>query len=136
MDSLLKFITMTGAAIGAWFSNTPEVVKILLLVMMLDIIAGSIKAALIDKNLSASVAWSGVFKKAMTLIVVAVTFIVGGLIVGDSLSLSIGQSITAFFIYAEVVSVLQNAALVGIPIPDFLKNALDSINPDKSRPVG
>lgn len=133
MTKIIEFLAVVFAAVAGWVSSTPEVVKILLIVMFFDIVAGSIKAATIDKKLSSSVAWSGAGKKAMTLIIVGLTFAVSGMIAGEALSHSIGQTIAAFFVYAETVSVLQNAAMVGIPIPDFLKNALDTINPDKSR---
>lgn len=135
MDQILKFFAMVTAAVLGWFSNMPDVIRVLLLVMAFDILAGA-SVAVIKRKLSAPIAWSGVGKKAVTLIVVGLTYTVSDMIVGADLAAPIGQAIAGFYIYVEVVSVLQNAANVGIPIPDFLKNALDSINPDKSGAVG
>lgn len=134
MDQIAKFFLMIGAAVAGWFSNMPDVIRILLLLMAFDIFAGAIKAVMVDKNLSASIAWSGVGKKAVTMVVIALTYTVSNMIVGVDLAAPIGQAVTGFYIYVEVVSVLQNAAAIGIPIPDFLKKALDSLNPDKATP--
>lgn len=131
MDQIVKFFVVLGATVAGWFSNMPDVIRVLLLVMGFDILAGA-ALAIASKKLSSSVAWSGVGKKAVTLIVVALTYTVSNMIVGVDLAAPIGQAVAAFYIYVEVVSVLQNAALVGVPIPDFLKNALDTLNPDKT----
>jgi toxin secretion/phage lysis holin len=132
MNKIIEFLAVVMAAVAGWFSNMPDVIRVLLLVMMFDIFAGA-ALAIAKKNLSSSVAWSGVGKKAVTLVVVALTYTVSNMIVGVDLAAPIGQAVAGFYIYVEVVSVLQNAAQVGIPIPDFLKNALDTINPDKNR---
>ncbi len=135
MQEFFKFVSVTLAAVLGWFANMPDVIRVLLLVMAFDILAGG-ALAITSRKLSASVAWSGVGKKAVTLIVVALTYVVSSMIVGVDLGGPIGQAVAGFYIYVEVVSVLQNAAMVGIPIPDFLKKALDSINPDKTGAVG
>lgn len=132
MEQILKFLAMCAAAIVGWFSNMPDVIRVLLLVMAFDILAGA-ALAVSKRKLSSGVAWSGVGKKAVTLIVVALTYTVSNMIVGVDLAAPIGQAVAGFYIYVEVISILQNAAMVGIPIPDFLKNALDSINPDKTQ---
>lgn len=134
MQEITKFVLMVGAAVAGWFSNMPDVIRVLLLLMAFDIFAGAIKAVMVDKNLSAAIAWSGVGKKAVTLIVIALTYSVSNMIVGVDLSAPIGQAVSGFYIYVEVVSVLQNAAAIGIPIPEFLKKALDTLNPDKAMP--
>ena len=135
MDQIVKFFAVIGAAVIGWFSNMPDIIRVLLLVMAFDILAGA-ALAIVNRKLSASVAWSGVGKKAVTLIVVALTYTVSNMIVGVDLAAPIGQAVAGFYIYVEVVSVLQNAAQVGIPIPNFLKKALDSINPDKATDNG
>lgn len=134
-NKVFEFFGIAVAAILGWFSNMPDVVRVLLMVMAFDILAGA-ALSIAKRKLSAGVAWSGVGKKAVTLIIVALTYTVSNMIVGADLAAPVGQAVAGFYIYVEVVSVLQNASLIGIPIPDFLKNALDSINPDKSGAVG
>jgi toxin secretion/phage lysis holin len=131
MDQIVKFFFTIGAAIAGWFSNMPDVIRALLLVMAFDILAGA-AVAIVKRELSPSAAWSGVGKKAVTLIVVSLTYVVSNMIAGVDLAAPIGQAVAGFYIYVEVVSVLQNAAVAGVPIPDFLKKALDSLNPDKA----
>lgn len=94
-----------------------------------DYLTGLIKAVL-RRELASWKAFQGGLKKLLIYVVVAVAagldrFLPGG----DSLfrSLAVG-----YYIAAEGLSILENAALCGVPLPEKLRDALAQVR-DKSR---
>jgi toxin secretion/phage lysis holin len=131
--AVLKYLGYAIGVTGALIIDMPAALKVLILLMMLDIIAG-FSRAVVKKDVSYSVAWTGVGRKVITLIVVAVAYLIGGQI-DSSLSSPLMVGVVAFYSYVEIISILTNAAAVGIPIPKFLSDALAALNPDKTSPA-
>lgn len=129
MSNVLKWIGAVVAVAMGWFSDMPSVVRVLLLVMAFDILAG-VSQAVITKTLSSKTAFNGIAKKAVILIIVALTYTIAAQIAGVDASAPIGQTVAGFYIFVEVVSILEKADSIGVPIPDFLRNALNNMNPD------
>lgn len=96
--------------------------------MAIDYVTGFIVAGVFHKSkksasggLKSHEGWKGLCKKVMTLLLVAVA---------NLLDEQIGASYTRdgvclFFIFNEGVSILENAALMGLPIPKWLTKSLD-----------
>lgn len=119
-----KFISTVVAGAGAcanyFFGGLDMALKTLLLLMVLDYITGLICAGK-DKSLSSSAGFRGLAKKIIILIIVGVGVSV------DNISGANGiiRSLVIFF-YAsmEGISILENAARAGVPVPDKLKDML------------
>lgn len=74
-------------------------------------------------------AFKGLLKKGVIMVIVLVASQLDSVISGDSTTF---QSLTVFYYIAnEGLSVIENAALLGAPFPDALKNALEVLK-DKS----
>lgn len=129
MSQLMKWIGAAAALAFGWFSDMPSVVRILLIVMAFDILAG-VSESIVKKTLSSAIAFNGVAKKAVILIIVALTYTVTSQIAGVDASAPIGQTVAGFYIFVEIVSILEKADNIGVPIPDFLRKALNNLNPD------
>jgi len=113
-------------AAGLW-GSLPVTFQILIVVMLLDIVTGFIRSAL-DKTVSSGMAWKGVLKKALSIMVVLLGASLQHM---SGITLPIAESLAAFYIYVEAVSLLENAAAVGVPIPQFLRDILAQLNPEK-----
>lgn len=124
-------VLLAGAAL--WLGDLPTAVKILLALMAIDIFAGVIAAGKAGK-VSSSVAWSGMTKKIVTMGVIALAYLIGTYLNGPTLGAPFGELAVGFYIAVESISILENARAVGIPIPDFLRDALASLQEEKTPP--
>jgi toxin secretion/phage lysis holin len=94
--------------------------EILLILVVLDYITGLMKA-FFTKNLSSCIGFRGILKKICLFIVICVAVQIDRFInQPDTL-----RNLVAYaFICNEAISILENAAEMGIPIPDALKELL------------
>ena len=81
------------------------------------------------KTLSSSVSWMGMSKKVGVWLVVAVCYIVRPYLpevpIGvGSVPVPLPEGALVFYIISEVISVLENGARLGIPLPPGLKDSL------------
>lgn len=129
MQRMLKYLAYAAALLSGVFSNVPEAVRWLLLIMALDIITGTIRAGR-SGQITSDAAWKGGAKKVGTLVIIGLVLILEkGLNLVPGLPLV--TAVTGYYIYTEAISVITNAAAIGVPIPDVLANALAGLNPDK-----
>lgn len=126
MQDILKWLAAAAALAFGWFGNLPSVIHILLVVMFLDVLAG-VAMAFIVKNVDSAIAYNGIAKKAVVLMIVALTYVIASQIVGASGGAPIGQTVAGFYVAVEVISILEKADKIGVPIPDFLRSALNNL---------
>lgn len=134
MQDILKWIAAVVAVAFGWFSDLPSVIHILLVVMFLDVLSG-IAQAFIVKNVDSGVAYNGIAKKAVTLVIVALTYVIASQIVGASGGAPIGQTVAGFYVAVEVISILEKADKIGVPIPEYLRSALNNLKYSDRRNV-
>lgn len=95
-------------------------IKALLIMMVLDYITGVLKGYK-EKNVNSRRAYKGLSKKVVILgIIVAATQM-------DIILQGVGirTLVLMFYVATEFLSILENAAILGIPIPEKLKVALE-----------
>lgn len=107
------------ATAGAVLLNVPQLTWLLIMLMALDMAFG-IGAAIFQKDLSADEARKGALRKLGHLGVVCLAGIIGKAL--ESMGVVIPQVnfvqvATAFFMPYEIVSILKNAGIMGVPIP-------------------
>lgn len=127
MEGLLLFIKGALAAVGGfivyWLGGLDQLLIALIAMVVLDYMTGLL-AAWHNKTLSSAVGFRGIAKKVMLLGVVALAYIIER-ITSDSLPLR--EIAIMFFVVNEALSVLENAAKTGLPIPDKLKEVLQQL---------
>ena len=87
--------------------------------IVLDYISGMLKAFYLGE-VSSRIGYKGLIKKVgilFTIVVANLTDLILGLTIFRS-------AICMFFVMNELVSVLENIALLGVPIPEFLSSKL------------
>lgn len=107
------------ALIGAAWGSIDVMLQGLLVAMALDWLTG-VGAGFVRRELSSKIGWAGLTRKAMTLGIVAAATAVEQLLDG----IPTGRALAAFYLANEVLSILENAAVAGVPVPSVLKDAL------------
>ena len=129
MELIWAKIQMAAAMIGGWlgyFLGGLDGLMIALIVfMVLDYITG-LMCAVIDKKLSSAVGFRGICKKVLILMLVGVANVVDIHIVGTGSALR--SAVICFYLSNEGLSLLENAAHIGLPIPDRMKDVLAQLH--------
>ena len=117
IDLIWTKVQIAVSAIGGWlgyFLGGVDGLMIALIVfMVLDYVTG-LMCAVLDKKLSSAVGFRGIFKKALILIMVGI------------------GAVICFYLSNEGLSLLENAAYIGLPVPERLKEVLAQLhNRDK-----
>lgn len=131
-DVLLK---LGGAAAGL-FSPRPEGLTALCVLMAADYLTGVLtgffgkSAKSPTGRLSARASFMGLLRKGLILLVVLIAALADRYTGGTGML----QNMTVgFYLCNEGISVLENLALLGVPVPPVLKNALDALPKEKNR---
>ena len=103
----------------------------LVIFVVLDYVTG-IMCAIADKKLSSSVGFKGICRKVLIFLLVGVAHIVDLHVVGSGSALR--GAVVCFYLSNEGVSMLENAAHLGLPIPEKLKAILEQLH-DREMPV-
>ena len=122
-------ITALGGWLGYFLGGMDGLMIALIVLMTLDYVSGVI-CAIIDKKLSSAVGFKGICKKVFILMLVGVAHIIDLHVVGTGSALR--GAVICFYMSNEGLSLLENAAHVGLPIPDKLKDILSQLH-DKDR---
>ena len=129
MELIWAKIQMAAAMIGGWLGyllgGLDGLMIALIIFMVLDYITG-LMCAVVDKKLSSAVGFKGVCKKVLILMLVGVAHIVDLHVVGTGDALR--SAVVCFYLSNESVSMLENAAHLGLPIPEKLKSVLAQLH--------
>ena len=129
IDLIWAKIQMAAAAVGGWlgyFLGGSDGLLIALIVFVtLDYVTG-VMCAIIDKKLSSEVGFKGLFRKMLIFALVGVGHIVDTNVVGSGSALR--SAVICFYLSNEGLSVLENAAHIGLPVPDKLKEILAQLH--------
>ena len=130
-----KAAIMTGAGviggmISQAFGGWDAALITLLLFMAVDYLSGLIVAGVFhssDKSetgtLNSAACWQGLLKKGMTLVIVLVAarldIVLGTAFVRDAVVIA--------YIVNETISIIENAGLMGLPVPDVIMSAIEQL---------
>lgn len=108
-----------------------EATVVLLFFMFLDMITGLLRAWM-TKSLNSTLGMAGLIKKFAVFVVLAMTAGIEYFFIhmGQDTNGLIIMGVASFFIVNEGLSILENCAQMGLPIPPVLYNALDKLNRD------
>ena len=119
-------------AVGGWISwllgGWDTAVVTLLIFMTIDYISGLAVAGVFHASrktdsgaLESRAGWKGLCKKAMTLLFVLVAHRLD-LVIGTTY---IRDAVVIAFVANELISIVENAGLMGVPMPAAIENAID-----------
>jgi len=133
MKKVLEILSAIGGAIASFFINMPPLVWILLAVMTMDFITGLICGAMGRSKktengfLASHAAFEGLMRKVLIIFVVllaaALDFAVSK---GAGIQFEAVMGATClWFIASEGLSILENCASMGVPVPNILLKLLE-----------
>lgn len=121
MAVLIASTQWVAAGISAAFLPIQPAFLWLALLCLVDYVTGWAVAAFIERNLSSYVGYRGLVRKALMLLLV-VLLQAGTKVM--QLPVDVASGAAALFMLNEFVSIVENCARAGVPIPDPLVMAL------------
>jgi len=129
MKEVWNVIQVIFAAIGGWLGwflgGSDGLLYALIAFVIIDYITG-VMCAVLDKKLSSEIGFKGIFKKVLIFLMVGIAKILDGYILGDGSALR--TAVVFFYCSNEGLSVLENAAHIGLPVPKKLKSILEQLH--------
>lgn len=124
------FRAVFAAAVGALCSYCMELMiplAVMLAVMIVDYITGMVKAWY-NSELCSRIGLKGIIKKVGYLVIVGVGMVVDYLIrealhsvgVAVTVEYTVALIVIIWFIINELISILENVAAIGAPVPEFI----------------
>ncbi|WP_242276658.1 holin family protein [Bacillus cereus group sp. BfR-BA-01445] len=122
IDVLMKtFIATFGAFCGYFLGGWDTTLKVLVIMAAIDYITG-VFAAGYNGELKSKVGFKGITKKVVLFLLVGVAAQLDSAFGSNS---AIREATIFFFIGNELLSLLENAGRMGIPLPSALTNAVE-----------
>lgn len=133
-DNIVRAISaVVGGALGFLFGEVSGLFYALLTMMVIDYISG-VLIAIINKKLSSEVGFKGLVKKIFMLMLVAIGHIIDAHVIGSGAAVM--TAVQLFFVANEGISILENAARLGVPIPKKLKDILIQLKDSEDKGGG
>lgn len=119
---------LIGGLVTQLFGGWNAALTTLLIFMAMDYLTGLIVAAVFHKSgksesggLESKAGWIGLIRKGVTLLIVGVAYRLD-LLIGVNY---IKDAVIIAFCANEIISLIENAGLMGIPIPDVITKAIE-----------
>ena len=129
MKEFWHIIQLTFSALGAWLGyflgGCDGLLYALLVFIVIDYATG-VMCAVSDRKLSSAVGFKGICRKVLILLLVGLAHVL------DTQVLNapgvIRTAVIFFFLANDGLSILENAAHLGLPVPDQLKAVLEQLH--------
>lgn len=129
MKEFWMTIQVVLAAVGGWLGwflgGCDGLLYALVAFVAADYITG-VMCAIVDRKLSSAVGFKGVCRKVLIFLLVGIAHLLDTHIIGSGSVLR--TAAIFFYISNEGVSLIENAAHLGLPIPSKLKAVLEQLH--------
>ena len=129
MKEFWNVIQLVFTAIGGWLGwflgGCDGLLYALIAFVTLVYITG-LMCAIVDHKLSSAVGFKGIFRKVLIFALVGIGHILDSQVIGSGSVLR--TAVIFFYISNEGVSLVENAAHLGLPIPEKLKDVLEQLH--------
>ena len=123
-------VGIIGGVLAALLGGWDLAIQTLLIFMGIDYITGLMIAGIFHKSpktksgsLSSLIGWKGLCRKGMVLLIVSVAVRLDMLVGTDF----IRDAVVIAYCTNEAISIVENAGIIGIPIPKPILNAIDTL---------
>ncbi len=137
-EGICTGIGIIGGLIASLFGGWDAGLATLIIFMAVDYLSGLIVAGVFHKSsktdsgaLESKICWKGLCRKCMTLVFVLVAYRLD-LVINTNY---IRDAVIIAFIANELISIVENAGLMGLPMPDVITKAIDILQkkPDSKK---
>lgn len=127
-EGICTSIGLVGSFIASLFGGWDSALVTLLIFMIVDYVSGLVVAGIFHNSnktdsgtLESKAGWKGLCRKCMTLLFVLIAY---------RLDLALGvdyirDAVIIGFMANELISIVENAGLMGLPLPDAITKAID-----------
>lgn len=137
-DRIFKWVCLAVGAVAGLYGEWTATLTILAVMMVVDYITGILVAATGKSpktdggGLSSKIGFVGIAKKGFIMLIVLVATQLDRAIGNTAM---IFQTATVFYYIAnEGLSILENADLMGVPFPAFVRERLEEMREHKDKP--
>ncbi len=121
LNIIKAIFTAIGGYLGYVLGGHDSFLYALVAFVVIDYITG-IMLGIIRKELSSEIGFKGIFKKVMIFLMVAIGQTIDAHLIKNGGA--IRTAVIFFYISNEGISILENSANIGLPIPEKLKDIL------------
>ena len=129
MKEFWNTIQLAFAAVGGWLGyflgGCDGLLYALIAFVAIDYITG-VMCAISDKTLSSEVGFRGICRKVLIFLLVGIGHIVDAQVIGSGGVLR--TAVIFFYLSNEGISLIENAAHLGLPVPEKLKAVLEQLH--------
>ena len=113
-----------GAVLGFFIGGADGLIKALIIFAVVDYITG-VAAAAIEHKLNSEIGFKGITKKLLLFCIVGVAHILDLYVIGSGAVCR--SAVVLFYIANEGLSIIENSARCGLPIPNKLRVILEQL---------
>lgn len=124
-NTIQLIFTAIGGWLGYFLGGCDGLLIALVVFVVVDYITG-VMCAIVDKKLSSAVGFKGICRKVLIFLLVGIANILDAQVIGTGSVLR--TAVIFFYISNEGVSLLENAAHLGLPVPEKLKDVLEQLH--------
>ncbi|MEK3992266.1 phage holin family protein [Robertmurraya sp. FSL R5-0851] len=129
MKELWTYLQIMIASLGGWLGwflgGLDGFLYALIIFVIVDYITG-LMVAIINRELSSEIGGRGILKKLLIFILVAIAHIIDSRLIGEGSI--IRTAVIFFYLSNEGISIIENAARIGLPVPQKLKDVLSQLH--------
>ena len=118
-------VTAVGGWLGYFVGGMDGLLIALLVFVILDYITGLMRA-IADRTLSSAIGFKGICRKVLIFALVGVGHVLDTHVVGTGSALR--SAVMCFYLSNEAISLFENAAHLGLPVPDKLRDILSQLH--------
>ena len=118
------FFTALGGVLGAVLGGWDGFLYALIVFVVVDYLTG-VMVAVIGHRLSSQVGFHGIARKVVIFFLVAVGCVIDSLVIQNGNV--IRTAMIFFYLSNEGISILENVALMGLPVPQKLRDVLEQL---------
>lgn len=128
LDYIKLAAVQIGAIIGAFIGNITGMIWALLIFAIIDYITG-VTAAILEHKLSSEIGFRGITRKVLLFMIVGVANVLDVYVIGSG---GVCRSmVLVFYIANEGLSIIENVARCGVPVPEKLKVILKQLEEEE-----
>ena len=124
-NTIQLIFTGIGGWLGYFLGGWDGLLYALIAFVVIDYLTG-VMCAISDKTLSSEVGFKGICRKVLIFLLVGIAHILDVNVIGSGGVLR--TAVIFFYISNEGVSLLENAAHLGLPVPEKIKVVLEQLH--------
>lgn len=137
--SVLTFIGAIGGALTSLFGGWDASLVTLIVFMAIDYVTGIVVGGVFHKSpktksgaLESKAGWKGLCRKGMTILIILISCRLD-LIMGTSF---VRDAVIIAYIVNETISIVENAGLMGLPVPTVVTEAIEVLKKKEEKTNG